>query len=134
MTRFRILLGVSVALVIGLSVGSGLWAAGPKAIYADPVEPKMTPDLNIGRLNYDRFCGACHGRTARGTVKGPTFISRIYHPGHHGDQAFFVAPKNGARAHHWRFGDMKPVPGVNDAQLSTILGYVRAVQKANGVF
>ena len=28
-----------------------------------------------------------HGR---GTDKGPTFISRIYHPGHHGDGAFYM--------------------------------------------
>jgi hypothetical protein len=127
-------LGVAAVLVLGIALGSEMSAAAGKAIYDNPVEPKMTPDLNVGRLNYDRFCAACHGRTARGTDKGPTFISRIYHPGHHGDQAFFIAPKNGARAHHWPFGDMKPVPGVNDALLSTILQYVRAVQKANGVF
>jgi len=29
---------------------------------------------------------------------------------------------------------MKPVKGINDAQISAIVEYVRAVQKANGLF
>jgi hypothetical protein len=29
---------------------------------------------------------------------------------------------------------MKPVPEVKDAQLATIMAYIRAVQKANGLF
>ncbi len=45
-----------------------------------------------------------------------------------------VAPKRGTRAHHWKFGDMKPVEGVADAQLELIVEYVRAVQRANGLF
>jgi cytochrome c len=105
-----------------------------KAIYPNPVEPALTPQLNLGRMNYEAYCASCHGKTGRGSDKGPTFISRIYHPGHHGDRAFIIAPKRGARAHHWPFGDMKPVPGVTDNQLFLILKYVRAVQKANGVF
>ena len=96
--------------------------------------PEMTPELNIGKMVYDRYCASCHGENAAGTEKGPTFLHRVYHPGHHGDEAFLVAPKQGARAHHWQFGDMKPVEGVNDAQLESVVGYVRALQRANGVF
>jgi hypothetical protein len=61
-------------------------------------------------------------------------LHRVYHPGHHSDKAFLVAPRQGARAHHWKFGDMKPVENVTDAQLETIVKYVRALQKANGIF
>lgn len=103
-------------------------------MFDKPAEPEMTPALNLGKMNYDAYCASCHGKTARGTDKGPTFISRIYHPGHHGDGAFFLAPKNGVRAHHWPFGNMPPVKGVTDAQLQSILQYVRAVQQANGLF
>jgi len=109
------------------------WSA-PKSIFPNPVEPKMTPGLNLGKINYDAFCASCHGKTGRGTDKGPTFINRVYHPGHHADGSFYIAAKKGARAHHWRFGDMKPVQGVTDKHISKIIGYVRAVQKANGLF
>ncbi len=131
------MLGKRVGLV-GLALVFSILALGAYAsqhwMYANPIEPKMSPDLNLGKMNYEAYCASCHGTTARGTDKGPTFISRIYHPGHHGDGAFYIAPKKGARAHHWQFGDMPPVAGVNETQLKTIIEYVRAVQQANGLF
>lgn len=131
MHRILMIAVVAVLLVPALTLGL---AAAQRGIFENPVEPKMTPALNLGKLNYEAYCASCHGKTAGGTDKGPTFISKIYHPGHHGDGAFFIAPKRGVRAHHWPFGDMPPVDGVNDAQIQSILEYVRAVQQANGVF
>lgn len=96
--------------------------------------PKMTPQLNLGKMAYDAYCASCHGVNAAGTDKGPTFHHKVYHPGHHGDGAFMIAPRRGAKAHHWKFGDMKPVPDVTDAQLKSITAYVRALQKENGLF
>ncbi|MBT5299582.1 MAG: cytochrome c [Rhodospirillales bacterium] len=119
---------------IGLLVYAVPAASGSKAIYENPIEPQPTPELNIGKMNYEAHCASCHGKTAGGTDKGPTFISRIYHPGHHGDGAFYIAAKRGARAHHWPFGNMKPIPGITDQQIAAIVAYVRAVQKANGLF
>ena len=107
---------------------------GPKAIYDNPIEPKKTPKINQGKANYDIYCASCHGKTAGGSDKGPTFISRIYHPGHHADGSFYIAAIRGARAHHWQFGNMKPVPRITEQQLATIIHYVRAVQKVNGLF
>jgi mono/diheme cytochrome c family protein len=98
------------------------------------IAPETTPELGVGKMNYDAYCASCHGMNAVGTDKGPTFLHRVYHPGHHSDKAFLVAPRQGARAHHWKFGDMMPVEKVTDAQLETIVKYVRALQKANGVF
>ena len=109
-------------------------AAQKGALFPEAVEPQLSPDLSVGKTNYEARCASCHGKTARGSDRVPTFISRIYHPGHHGDAAFLIAPRQGARAHHWRFGDMPPVPGVSDAELQSILRYIRAVQRANGVF
>jgi len=94
----------------------------------------MTPALNLGKMIYDAKCASCHGINTAGTKQGPTFLSRIYHPGHHGDAAFFHAPKNGAKAHHWPFGDMLPIAGITDAQIQKIVPYIRAVQSANGIF
>ena len=87
-----------------------------------------------GQLAFERHCASCHGKEAKGTDKGPTFLHRVYHPGHHGDAAFLLAPRRGARQHHWKFGDMKPVPDVTDDELAAIVRYVRKLQKAAGLF
>ena len=117
----------ALALIVGAVSLAGVPAQGVEL-------PEMTPKLNLGKMNYDHFCAKCHGANGVGTDTGPTFLHRVYHPGHHGDAAFFRAAKQGVRAHHWRFGDMKPVAGITDQQLKTIVTYVRALQKANGVF
>ncbi len=127
----RLITGSVLALLI---IGLTTTLLAQQAVFDDPVEPAMSAKLNLGKMNYEVYCSSCHGKTARGTDKGPTFISKIYHPGHHGDGAFYIAPKKGARAHHWKFGDMPPVEGINDTKLQTIIEYVRAVQQANGVF
>ncbi len=98
------------------------------------IEPELTPELARGRDAYEKYCASCHGTNGVGSDKGPPFLDRVYHPGHHGDGAFFRAAKQGARAHHWRFGAMKPVAGVTDRQLEAIVPYIRALQKANGIF
>ena len=131
-------LAVFVAVLLLGSIATVMIAApaksGQSAIYQNPKEPKMTQRLNLGKFNYDNYCGSCHGKTGGGSEKGPTFISRIYHPSHHGDKAFYIAAKRGVRAHHWPFGDMKPVKGISDDQITLIVEYVRAIQQANGLF
>jgi len=129
--RVGIVLPAVIATVVAV-VGIA-WARGP----LDPATvklPAMTPALNLGKLNYDVKCASCHGLNAAGTDKGPTFLHRVYHPGHHDDGAFYLAPKRGVRAHHWPYGDMPPVPGVTDAQIEKIVLYVRALQRENGIY
>jgi mono/diheme cytochrome c family protein len=95
------------------------------------------PDLKgaavFGKIAYEKFCAACHGLNGVGTDKGPPFLHRVYAPGHHSDESFYLAALRGARAHHWRFGDMKPVEGVTEKQIEMIVKYVRALQRANGI-
>ena len=88
----------------------------------------------LGQALYGKFCASCHGVDLKGTKQGPPFLHRVYHPGHHSDGSFFLAAKNGARAHHWKFGDMKPVEGVNESIVASIVKYVRHVQKLAGLF
>ena len=96
--------------------------------------PSLSPEAQAGNRAFDKYCAECHGKNAAGTDKGPTFMHRVYHPGHHADRAFPLAVRGGVKRHHWRFGDMKPVPGVSDNEIPAIIRYVRELQKANGIF
>jgi len=60
-------------------------------------------------------------------------VHRIYGSGHHADAAFTLAAQRGVRAHHWRFGDMPPVPSARPEEISLIVRYVRELQRANGI-
>jgi mono/diheme cytochrome c family protein len=86
-----------------------------------------------GAALFESRCAECHGREATGTDRGPPLVHRTYEPGHHGDEAFYRAVREGVRGHHWPFGDMPPVAGVPDEEIARIVAYVRALQKANGI-
>lgn len=131
--RFKYL-ATTLVVAAGLVAASGAGLAESDAIYPDPKEPEMTPRLQLGLMNYAVSCAFCHGKTTGGSDSGPTFIHRIYLPGHHTDGHFFTAAKRGTIAHHWKFGDMPPVEEANDAQLELIIEYIRAVQRVNGLF
>lgn len=98
------------------------------------VEPAtLSPIASAGKALFRANCATCHGATANGTDHGPPFVNDIYNPGHHPDDAFILAARNGVRAHHWRFGNMPPIQGVTDADVSAIVRYVRELQEANGI-
>lgn len=85
-----------------------------------------------GEKLYQANCASCHGSDLRGTNKGPSHLSVIYEPSHHGDEAFRSAIANGAVQHHWPFGDMEPVPGLSESDVDAIIAYVRDVQEREG--
>ena len=89
--------------------------------------------VDPGKREYDANCASCHGRFGTGSDKGPPLMHDIYNPGHHADEAFQRAVRNGVPQHHWRFGDMPPQPQVGDEQLAQIVRYVRELQQANGI-
>jgi len=86
-----------------------------------------------GAVLYQAACGSCHGTELLGTDQGPPFLDAIYRPGHHSDAAFFLAVKGGARSHHWNFGNMPPVAGLDDAQIEAIVTFVRQQQQSAGI-
>ena len=103
------------------------------AMEASPATPLTGEDLLVaGEDSYRRFCAACHGTDLRGTEQGPSFLSIVYEPNHHGDFAFVSASKDGVPAHHWRFGDMPAIPGISDNEITAVTAYVRSVQEAEG--
>lgn len=82
---------------------------------------------------YAQGCASCHGADLMGTDQGPPFLDAVYEPGHHGDASFFLAVARGTRAHHWNFGNMPPIEGLSDEQVSAIVAFVRARQAEAGI-
>lgn len=123
---------------IPVMILAGLWfLAGcnsdPKQSPLVVTAVKTPEEFSKGEAAFNRHCAACHGIAAAGTDHGPTFIDRIYAPNHHGDPSFFLAPRNGVRAHHWNYGDMPKVEGISDDDLKQIVGYTRWLQRQAGI-
>ncbi|MEM5544507.1 cytochrome c [Sulfitobacter sp. AS92] len=94
----------------------------------------LSEAAQIGARAFETKCSACHGANGAGREgSGPPLIHKIYEPSHHGDGAFMVAASNGVRQHHWSFGSMPPVEGITQAEVESIVTYVREVQRANGI-
>lgn len=97
----------------------------------------LMPNPAQGKALFEKHCAACHGLdlmgNEKGDKKGPPLLHKIYEPSHHGDAAFQLAAKNGVVAHHWKFGDMPPVPGVTPDDVAHITAYVRAEQRKVGI-
>ena len=127
------------AFVAALALGSaGLAAIGfhdaTTAATVEVIVPiDLSPVARQGKVIFDAVCAECHGTNAAGTDQGPPLVHDIYNPGHHADEAFQRAVRNGVPQHHWRFGDMPPQPQVGDEQLAQIVRYVRELQQANGI-
>lgn len=81
---------------------------------------------------YEKSCALCHGFDLRGTRMGPSHLSQVYEPGHHSDEAFRSAITRGTRAHHWNFGDMAPVAGLDDDEIDAIIAFIREQQELHG--
>ena len=129
-----VLLGAGVWLWLR-PAGEGPAAGGGAMAPADVILPELSGALLAGQRGFAAKCASCHGVGLTGVEgAGPPLLHSYYEPGHHGDGAFFVAVRNGVRAHHWGFGNMPPVAGLTDADIAAITAYVRAVQKANGIF
>jgi len=105
----------------------------PKQQTRAPITEDMA-QINQGKKLFARNCMRCHGPEATGTQIGPPLVHKVYEPSHHGDAAFFMAVSRGVRSHHWKFGDMAPVPGVKPEEVALIVGYVRWLQRKAGIF
>ena len=102
---------------------------------ADVVVPEeLSAEAQIGKRGFEAKCAVCHGVNGAGKDgAGPPLVHVIYEPNHHGDRAFYVAAANGVRQHHWPFGNMPPVAGVTNADVKSIVRYIRELQVANGI-
>ncbi|MGE0352866.1 MAG: c-type cytochrome [Gemmatimonadales bacterium] len=106
-------------------------APKPPVASFDPGPPP--PTLAAGDSLYRAHCASCHGNLGMGTDVGPPLVHVIYEPGHHADAAFIRAVQLGVKAHHWRFGDMPPMPVLNPPDVLQITAYVRWLQQQAGI-
>lgn len=104
------------------------------AALAEVKVPQLSSEQMAGEMAFNENCASCHGTNAAGQEGiAPPLVHFIYEPSHHGDQAFVLAVQNGVRQHHWPFGNMPPVEDVSEGEIQTIIAYVRALQRANGI-
>ena len=88
---------------------------------------------HAGMELFNTNCALCHGEKAVGTDAGPPLVHPYYEPWHHADFAFRNAVQNGVVSHHWFFGDMPPVPNLADDEITSIICYIRTLQKDGGL-
>jgi mono/diheme cytochrome c family protein len=95
-------------------------------------EPAAPATGGDGAALYAASCASCHGADLRGTGRGPSHLSVVYAPDHHPDESFRRAAREGVTAHHWNFGDMPSVRGLDDDEIDAIITFVRAEQDEQG--
>ncbi|WP_299699077.1 cytochrome c [uncultured Tateyamaria sp.] len=140
-------LSITAAIAVGF-VGYVLWpgtdqptpsqeaeiAFADKALVDIVLPDTLSVNAQIGKRGFDANCAACHGTNAVGQHGvAPPLIHIIYEPSHHGDESFQRAVAMGVRGHHWPFGSMPPIEGLNRGDVTMITAYIREVQRANGI-
>lgn len=113
---------------------SKFFGGGDSASVAVTMPASFSTVASEGKNLFDANCAACHGPSASGSNQGPPLVHDIYNPGHHADEAFYRAAKQGVRQHHWPFGNMPTQPQVSGQEVAKIVRYVRELQEANGIF
>ena len=97
------------------------------------VMPQLSALAVEGEAVFQGTCAACHGADLNGTDQGPPLLHVFYKPGHHSDFSIVNAVQNGSRQHHWNFGDMPAQELITDDQLTSLISYIREIQRANGI-
>ncbi len=139
MKKIILLVVVVGAVLVGLAwrflaSGSDDHSAHAGAALAQVKIPTLSAVATEGEVVFDANCAVCHGQNGAGVDgAGPPLVHIIYEPNHHADITFYMAVKQGVRAHHWRFGDMPPVQGVGEGEVTKIIAYIRELQRANGI-
>jgi len=117
---------------------SGLFLVSPAFAdhqngHVDVVVGPLSAAASKGQVVFNTNCASCHGVDASGGMGGPPLIHNIYNPGHHGNQSFINAVRNGAGQHHWNFGDMPPQKHVAFGDMVFLIKFIREVQEQNGI-
>lgn len=123
-------LACNVLAIVTIALGALACGSDP-----DPQGSAGSPPIPAdadGRAVYLARCAACHGGDLRGTDRGPSQLSIVYEPGHHGDAAYRSAVRSGVPQHHWQFGNMPAVDDITDEQIELVISYIRSEQQRLG--
>lgn len=110
------------------------WSTSATAAEMDSPPEGMPFRYGLGYELFQGNCAQCHGADLNGTDEGPPLLHGFYKPSHHADVAFYRAIELGSPQHHWNFGDMKPVEGVNSDNARAIVEFVRWYQRNAGLY
>ena len=124
---------LSALAAVGLLAYLSRSVENSEAVQIDVVRAALSDEGRQGEALFTANCAACHGQSAAGSKLGPPLIHDIYNPGHHSDEAFYLAAAIGVRQHHWSYGDMPPQPQVSREEVAKIIRYIRELQEANGI-
>lgn len=117
----------------GATLAAVVLVGALSACGADTATPAASgADLARGAEVYAQTCASCHGADLRGTEEGPSHLSIVYEPNHHGDAAFRSAIANGAPQHHWNFGPMPAIDGLASDDVEAVIAFVRSEQEREG--
>ena len=125
--------GMSARIVAMFLAAAVIWM-GIQLTSAQQVEesnPSVPFALAVGLELFQDNCASCHGEWGKGTDTGPPLMHGYYVRSHHGDVAFYRAIEFGSPQHHWAFGDMPPVEGLNRESAEQIVSFVRWLQAEN---
>lgn len=128
------MIAVIVFFVGGVVVLGSRFVSPSSGTAIDVRVPELSALAAGGKIAFDENCASCHGESGAGSEQGPPLVHNIYNPGHHADEAFFRAARNGVPRHHWQFGNMPPLPQVTREVITKIIRYVRELQRANGIY
>lgn len=95
--------------------------------------PGFQGNATDGKGQYGQYCVSCHGQGGEGSDQGPALVHAVYTPSHHADLAFHLAVRDGVKQHHWRFGDMPPLPDLSPEATEHIVTYIRQLQRQAGI-
>ncbi len=122
----------SVVAVLGLAACGGAGMNGMDA-GGQGGDPLAGGDPAAGQELFTANCAACHGPQGGGTDTGPPLVHEVYEPSHHSDAAFLRAVQQGVPPHHWNFGAMPAVPGLDVDDVADIVAHVRSLQREAGI-
>lgn len=123
--------------IVASAVGLGLAACGGGdgggSEGQDVASALASGDPSAGQEAFAANCAACHGAAAQGSPAGPPLVHEVYEPAHHSDVSFLLAVQNGVQPHHWDFGPMPAIPGLDVDDVADIVAYVRQLQRDAGI-